>query len=251
MKKLLLLTLVVSSTHLCLGAPQKSTDKQPWSDYYVHDMQRPHPQQIIPETPLAFKKAPADADILFDGSKASMLAAWTKEWVVQEEVMIASATGNNKTKKSYADCELYIEWRIPAGRKVQGQKGGNSGVFLMSAYEIQVQESHTNVTYADGQAGAIYGQYPPRVNPSLAQGEWQYYHILFKAPKYDGATILEPASITVTHNGVVIHNNQSLQGPTKHKKATTYPKTHPSKAPLMLQWHKDPIEFRNIWIREL
>jgi len=165
--------------------------------------------------------------------------------------MIASKEGNNHSKKSYASCQLHIEWRVPADRQVDGQKGGNSGVFFMDMYEVQILESHTNVTYADGQAGALYGQYPPLVNPSLPQGEWQSYDINFTAPVYKDGKCIEPTRITVYHNGVLIHNNQAFQGPALHKLVTSYPKEHPKKGPIRLQWHKDPIEFRNIWIRDL
>ena len=165
--------------------------------------------------------------------------------------MIASRGGNLITKEKFADCQVHLEWRVPAGRVVEGQKGGNSGIFLMNLYEIQIQESHTNVTYPDGQAASIYGQYPPLKNASTPQGEWQSYDIIFKAPVYNEDGVVTPAFITVIHNGVVVHNAQELKGPTKGKKVTKYPKTHAAKGPIRLQWHKDPIEFRNFWVREI
>ena len=186
--------------------------------------------------------------VLFDGTHAD---AFTKNWPIFEGSLIASKLGNLITKDTFGDCQLHLEWRIPAGRSVQGQKGGNSGLFLMSRYEVQIQESHTNTTYPDGQAGALYGQYPPKVNPSLPQGEWQSYDIFFTAPVYEEGKLQSPAYITVIHNGVMIHHHQKLEGPTTHRKAASYPQTHPAKAPLLLQWHQDPIEFRNFWIRDL
>ena len=134
--------------------------------------------------------------------------------------------------------------------KLKGQGGGNSGIFLMDKYEVQIQESHTNVTYADGQAGALYGQFPPLKNASTPQGEWQSYDIVFKAPRYNDKGLVSPATITVIHNGVVIHNAQELLGPSVYRRLPQYPKTHPEKAPIRLQWHGDPIQYRNFWVRE-
>ncbi len=121
----------------------------------------------------------------------------------------------------------------------------------MDKHEVQVQESHTNVTYTDGQAAAIYGQYPPLVNASRPQGERQSYYIIFTAPEYKDGEVTKPATITVIHNWVMVHNAQKLEGPTRHKVVTSYPKDHPEKAPLTLQFHGDPIEYRNTWIRDL
>ena len=165
--------------------------------------------------------------------------------------MLIASPGNTSSKQSFGSMQLHMEWKIPAGREVQGQKGGNSGIFLMGIYEIQIQESHTNVTYADGQAAALYGQTPPMVNASAPQGEWQSYDIIFEAPVYGEKGMERPAYVTVIHNGVMVHHRQKFYGPTKHKKATSYPAKHPEKAPMRIQWHKDPIEFRNIWVREL
>lgn len=242
------IVLACTSAIVTATEPGKKPDtpKQPWSGYPVHDTTRPHPKKVQAKGPVT-TQAPSDAIVLFNGSNTS---AWTKNWTVKDGIMVASP-GNNSTVQSFGDCQLHIEWRIPAGRKVKGQSGGNSGVFFMQKYEIQVQESHTNVTYADGQTGAMYGQHPPLVNASTPQGEWQSYDIIFTAPRYDGETCTEPARVTVIHNGVVIQNNQKYFGTSTHRKLPNYPKSHPAKAPLMLQWHSDPIEFRNIWLREL
>ncbi|WP_435894894.1 3-keto-disaccharide hydrolase [Oceaniferula spumae] len=222
------------------------TPKQPWSEYTVHDMTRPHPEKVAGKTAVT-TKAPEGAIVLFDGKNTD---AFTKNWKVQDGILIASP-GDIRTKQSFGSIQLHVEWRIPAGRKVSGQGGGNSGIFLMDRYEIQVQESHTNVTYADGQAGAIYGQTPPKVNPSAPQGEWQSFDITFQAPVYGEDGVMKSAHVTVVHNGVKIHDQQVIYGPTTHKKVAKYPKTHPEKAPLRIQWHGDPIEFRNIWLTEL
>jgi hypothetical protein len=228
-----------------LSLPLTAQNIQPWSGYSVHDESRPHPIKVE-ATSITTTPPPADADVIFAGKDTDAL---TKAWTIEDGVLIANKLGNNQTKESYGSCQLHFEWKIPAGRKVKGQSGGNSGVFLMGLYEIQIQESHTNVTYADGQAGAIYGQFPPLVNASRPQGEWQSYDITFTAPEYKGGKVVKPAVITVMHNGVIIHHAQDLKGPTKHKKVTQYPASHPDKAPIKFQFHGDPIEFRNIWVR--
>lgn len=242
--KFTFLTLLLSSiSTLSLSA---ENDKQSWSDYLVHDESRPHPKKVAVKDYVSVS-APADADIIFDGKNTNAL---TKAWPVKDGILTA-ARGNNKTKTAYSDCQIHLEWRIPKDRKVKGQSGGNSGLFIMDKYEVQIQESHTNVTYADGQAAAIYGQTPPMINPARPQGEWNSYDISFKAPVYKDGKLETPAYITVIFNGVVVHNNQVIYGPTRHKVTTNYPEQHPSKAPLQLQWHNDPIEFKNFWVRDL
>jgi len=223
-----------------------STPKQPWSDYVVHDGTRPVPEKVKTHGAVIVK-APEDADVLFDGKSSS---EFSSGWEVKDGVMVATKR-DASSKKKYGSCQLHIEWRVPAGRKIENQKGGNSGVFFMGAYEVQVMESYKNVTYADGQAGALYGQTPPRVNASAPQGEWQSYDITFEAPKYDENGMVEPAYVTVIHNGVVVHHRQKYHGPTVFRKVAKYPKKHPEKGPLKLQFHGDPIEYRNIWVREL
>jgi len=220
---------------------------QPWSEYKVHDMTRPHPTKLPANYYTAFP-APDDAVKIFDGTNTDAL---TKKWEIKKGILIATKLGDNKTKESFGDCQIHLEWRIPKDRKVNGQKGGNSGIFIMDKYEVQIQESHTNVTYADGQAAAIYGQTPPLLNASRPQGEWQSYDIFFKAPVYKDGKLITPAYVTVLHNGIVVHNNQVIYGPTRHKVSTSYPDKHPAKAPIRLQWHGDPIEFKNFWVRDL
>lgn len=228
------------------------TPKQPWSDYVVHDGTRPNPEKVK-TAGVVVVTPPSDAIVLFDGKSSD---AFTSNWKVEDGVLIASkgsAKGRSDalSKQEFGSCQLHIEWRIPAGRKVKNQLGGNSGIFFMDRYEVQVQESHTNVTYADGQAGAIYGQTPPLVNASTAQGEWQSYDIIFEAPKYGEKGMEEPAYVTVIHNGVIVQNRTKIHGPTVYKRIATYPETHPEKAPLKLQFHGDPVEYRNIWVREI
>lgn len=222
------------------------TPKQGWSSYCVHDDSRPKPEKVKAAAAV-LAAPPADAKVLFDGKDASN---FTSPWKVVDGAMVADKA-DTFSKQSFGSCQLHIEWRVPADRRVIGQIGGNSGVFLMGLYEVQVQESHTNVTYADGQAAAIYGQTPPLVNASLPKGEWQSYDIIFQAPKYGEKGIEKPAYVTVIHNGVVVHSNQEIYGPTVYQRLPSYPATHPEKAPLRLQFHGDPIEYRNIWVRDL
>ncbi len=246
-------TLLVPVTAQDAKKKKLENPKQPWSDYKVHQMDRPHPKKVKSKGAVT-TPPPAGAIILFDGKNAD---AFDRAWEVKDGILIATkhpkpkTKGDVRTKKSFRDVQLHIEWRIPAGREVKGQKGGNSGVFLMDRYEVQIQESHTNVTYADGQAAALYGQVPPSVNPSVPQGQWQSYDITFKAPVYGEKGLEKPAYVTVIHNGVKVHDNQKIYGTTTHKKVAKYPETHPEKAPIRLQWHNDPIEFRNIWVKEL
>jgi len=243
---------VMVGVGLCGGLPavevgeKPDTPKLPGVPYVVHDGTRPQPPVV--ETDGAVSIAPpSDAVVLFDGSD---LDAWEGTWKIEDGVMVAQE-GQWMTKQEFGPVQLHIEWRIPAGRQVKGQGGGNSGVFLMNLYEVQVLQSHGNQTYPDGQAGSMYGQYPPLVNASAPQGEWQSYDIVFHPPVYEEGDVVEPAKLTLLHNGVLLHNAKPYLGPTQHKKLASYPKNHPEKGPIRLQWHGDPIQFRNIWVREL
>ena len=219
----------------------------PGVPYEVHDGTRPQPP-IVANAGAVVVQPPADAVVLFDGKN---LDAWeSPAWQVKDGVMIA-AERDIVTKQSFGAIQLHVEWRCPAGRKVDGQSGGNSGIFLMGLYEIQVLQSHNNKTYPDGQATALYGQVPPLVNATTAQGEWQSYDIIFTPPVYEGEVVKTPAHATVIHNGVVTQNHSVYLGTSTHKRLAAYPKTHPEKAPIRLQFHGDPMEFRNFWVRPL
>lgn len=221
-----------------------NTPKLPDVPYVVHDGTRPQPRKVGSGGAIEVK-APSDATVLFDGSNTD---AWKGNWQVKDGVLVASP-GGLSTKESFGSCQLHLEFRVPADREVKGQKGGNSGVFLMGRYEIQVGESFANQTYPDGQTGAIYGQTPPLVNSSTPQGEWQSFDIIFDAPVYEDGKVVKSGEVTVLHNGVLLHHGRQILGPTSHKKLAKYPDNHPEAAPLNLQWHGDPIEYRNIWIR--
>jgi hypothetical protein len=163
---------------------------------------------------------------------------------------VVAGPGTPRSKAVFGDCQLHLEWASAEEIKGSGQGRSNSGVFLMGIYEVQVLDSYENTTYFDGQCGAIYKQHPPLVNSSRKPGEWQSYDIIWKAPRFDGGKLISPAFITVLHNGVVVQNHFQLEGDTPFDRAPRY-STHPDKGPITLQYHGNPVRFRNIWVREL
>ncbi len=200
--------------------------------------------------------APSDAVVLFDGKDMlkwrSLKEGGEAKWQVKDGYMqVVPSTGDIATKQEFGDCQLHIEWATPAEVKGEGQGRGNSGIFLMERYEVQVLDSYQNKTYYHGQAGAIYKQYAPLVNASRKPGEWQTYDIIFKSPKFDEqGKVTERARITVLHNGVLIQNNVEIYGNTYHDRPALYT-AHGPKASLKLQDHGDLVRYRNIWIRQL
>ncbi len=223
----------------------------------VHDGERPQPRIVSPGTessPDVPGAAPSDAIMLFDGRS---LDGWSKkaggeaEWKLEGGYMeVAPGTGNICTDTKLGDCQMHLEWMEPEVIKGDGQGRGNSGVFMMELYEIQVLDGYENPTYADGTCGGLYGQCPPLVNPSRKPGEWQSYEVVWTAPRFDGDRLVSPAYVTVLQNGVLIHHHKELIGPTRHKITTCY-QPHPPEAPLMLQDHGDLVRYRNIWYRPL
>lgn len=200
-------------------------------------------------TPGTASTAPSDAIVLFGGKD---LSAWNNgdKWLVADGVATAAKTGIS-TKEMFGDCQLHIEWATPDKVEGAGQGRGNSGVYFMGRYELQVLDSFQNPTYFDGQAGSIYKQYPPLVNASRKPGEWQIYDVIFTAPRFDSSgKLLSPAYITALHNGVLIQNHAELKGNTFFDRPPSY-KAHPPKGTIDLQYHGNPMRFRNIWVREL
>jgi hypothetical protein len=155
-----------------------------------------------------------------------------------------------QTTVEFGDCQLHLEWAAPTEVKGESQGRGNSGVFLMGRYEIQVLDCYDNPTYADGTAAAIYGQFPPLVNACLKPGEWQSYDILWECPRFEGDRLVRPAIVTVIHNGVVVQNHTELLGGTSHREIPPW-QAHPPAGPLRLQDHGDLVRYRNIWYRPL
>ena len=222
------------------------------TDPKATEVWKPAPRVITPGT--ATNTAPSDAIVLFDGKNAM---EWTHtdgsavKWEVADDAMtVVKGTGGIKTKRTFGDCQLHIEWRAPAEVVGKGQGRGNSGIFLQSRYELQVLDNHENVTYSNGQAASIYKQSIPLVNACRPPGEWQTYDIIYTAPRFneDGVKVAS-AHITVLHNGVLVQNNTEIKGTTEY---IGLPKNSKhGKAPIMLQDHSNPVSYRNIWIREL
>ena len=197
---------------------------------------------------------PSDAIVLFDGKD---LSQWLTEdnkpaqWEVKDGVATVNGTGDIYTKEKFADCQLHVEWATPKEIVGEGQGRGNSGIFFQGRYEVQVLDSFTNKTYFHGQAGAVYKQHVPLVNASREPGEWQTYDIVFHAPRFgaDG-NLATPGRVTVLHNGVLVQDNVTIQGATRHDVTPQYWR-HDEKEPLKLQDHHNPVRYRNIWIRPL
>lgn len=225
----------------------------PGQKWRVHDISRPHPPIVTAEP----GKPPSDAIVLFDGKDLSkweqrrrgetVPAAWKVENGYFE---VAARTGDLFSKDKFGDAQYHVEWAAPSKIEGSSQSRGNSGFLIMSRYEIQVLDSFDNVTYADGQAGSIYGQWPPLVNPARKPGEWQTYDIIFEAPRFADGKLTKPACATVLFNGVVVQHHQEIIGRMAHKVVGTYA-PHEPEEPLMLQDHNTPVRYRNIWVRRL
>ena len=224
-------------------------------EWPIHSMERPKPRVVDPGPAGPPAPVPGDAIVLFDGRD---LTRWRDQqggparWKVENGYFeVVPGTGSMVSADAFGDVQLHIEWMSPAPAKGEGQDRGNSGVFLMGMYEVQVLDSYQNVTYADGQAGALYGQFPPLVNACRPPGEWQSYDIIFRAPRFDAdSRLLRPARITALHNGVLIHDHVALTGPTSHRERPPY-RAHADKLPIALQDHAHPVRYRNVWVREL
>jgi len=230
----------------------------PW---HVHDPARPHPKVVTPGAQTG--QPPSDAVILFDGKDLSKwtaarlgTAAFTVSsnpapWKVGNGYFeVRPRSGDIASKEKFGDVQLHVEWMEPADIGGSSQNRGNSGVFLMGLFEIQVLDSFRSPTYADGQAGAMYGQWPPLVNAVRSPGEWQTYDIVFEAPHYAGEKLTRPAAMTVFLNGVLLHNHKEEMGPTIYREVPKYV-AGVSEGPVVLQDHGAPVRFRNIWARRL
>ncbi len=226
----------------------------PGGKWRVHDVNRPRPAMVTPGTGTA---APSDAIVLFDGTNLSKWVTYAKgkelepNWIIRDGYMeVVDGQGGLNTREKFGDIQLHVEWAAPKKIEHKSQDRGNSGIMLMGRYEVQVLDSYDNPTYADGQAAAIYGQFPPPVNVSRKPGEWQTYDIVFEAPKFEGSTLKAPAYVTLFHNGVLMHNRQELLGDTPHAKLGTY-QPHGAEEQLQLQNHHTSVRYRNIWVRKL
>jgi hypothetical protein len=213
----------------------------PWR---VHDAARPQPRVVRPGPPH-----PSDAIVLFDRT----LSRWKGgPWRVDEAggfFEVEPGAGDIETTFALGDGQYHLELAIPEGETGAGQDRGNSGIFLLGRYEIQVLDGFENPTYADGQIGAIYGQHPPLVNAARRPGEWQTLDAIWSGPRFSAAALRRPAHLTLLLNGVVVQHEAELLGPTRHGQLTSY-EPHPETGPLRLQDHGSRVRFRNVWYRK-
>jgi hypothetical protein len=246
-----LLAILAAGAKVC-AAPDAG---QEWK---VHDPNRPEPPVITPgtgRTPEQAGQPPSDATVLFDGKD---LTAWRAKdggpakWKIDNGYLeVVPQAGDIHTRQAFGDCQLHVEWATPNPPQGGEYDRGNSGVYLMGLYEVQIFDSYQHKLYADGEAAAIYGQYPPLVNACRPPGQWQTYDIIFHGPRFDrNGKLLRPAYVTALHNGVLVQDHVALTGPTQHQQRPPY-QPHPEKLPLLLQEHNNPVRFRNVWIREL
>jgi hypothetical protein len=232
----------------------QDTPMQPDGLWHVHDPARPQPPVVTTDKFSQEAPPPSDAIVLFDGTD---LSQWRDKrdggpvpWRVEDGVAI-SAKDDIVTTNQFGDIQLHLEFREPVLHGREGQDRGNSGVFLMGRYEIQVLDCYHNLTYADGSTGAIYGQHPPLANACRPPGEWQTYDIIFNVPHFDeDGKLLTPGYATVFQNGVVVQNHQAIRGDTNWRVPGTYTPVGPT-GPLALQYHNNSVAFRNIWVRPI
>lgn len=255
MKKILLFTITLTAGFYTINAQNAKPED---TEYYT-----PVPKIVTPGNVCG--QAPSDAIVLFDGTNLDQWVA-TKDstspdkWTVANNAMtVNKKNGDIQTKRTFTDFQLHIEYLIPANITGSGQARGNSGIFLAAlpwgpgGYELQVLDNYNNATYVNGQAGSLYKQTPPLVNPCRKPGEWQTYDVIWTAPRFnDDGSVKSPARATVLLNGVLVQNNTTLNGDTPYIGQPSYKKHGP--APIKLQAHGDksePISYRNIWVREL
>ena len=263
-----LVAMPVASAHEDLTKPEIKVEKKKDGLYMYIDGVKVHEtdttKQPLPKvvTPGAAVGAPpSDAVVLFDGSEKSFKENWSdtkggaSKWKTVDGAMESvRGAGYIQSKAKFGSCQLHIEWASPAQVKGNGQGRGNSGVFLMGNYEIQVLDSFKNQTYADGQAGALYGRSKPLVNASRGPGEWQTYDVIFHRPLFDkDGKVTRRATFTVLHNGILIQDHTVLSGGTgwQGPHAASEYKAHADKLPISMQDHGNPVRFRNVWVREL
>ncbi|MDQ6828266.1 MAG: DUF1080 domain-containing protein [Gemmatimonadota bacterium] len=250
--------LVLAATCSLASARAHSQSAQDARNWPQHSLTRPRPAVIDPAPASSATRPPSDAIVLFDGRD---LSRWEKAddekpgaaaWKVAHGYMeVVGGAGNIRTKQRFGDIQLHIEWSAPAPPHGESQERGNSGVFLMGMYEVQILDSYQNETYADGQAASVFGQYPPLVNASRPPGQWQSFDIVWHRPQFDNAgALVRPAFVTVLHNGVLVQDNVELLGPTAHQRRPPYA-AHADRLPFSLQDHGFPVRFRNVWVRPL
>ena len=235
--------------------------RERYMQWEVHDQTRPKPVVVTPGTVSSAEQvgtAPSDSLVLFDGTGTDAFqhgngSACT--WNILDDGTLEVAPregGDLHTKQAFGDIQLHLEWMVSEEMPdKQGQGRGNSGVFLMNRYEVQILDCYENESYADGMAGSVYGQAPALANACRPRGQWQVYDIIFRRPHFDDdGNCTMPATVTVLHNGVLVQDHLEILGPTRHHARTQYG-AHEDAVPFRLQDHGDKMRFRNIWVREL
>lgn len=228
----------------------KDTPVQPWSGYRVHDPDRPAPKKVDPgefSTQERVGKPPSDAIVLFDGKD---LSRWKpNQWKVVDGYLVAT-TGPFETVEAFGSFQLHLEWQAPKVEEENIMNRGNNGVFLMGLFEIQIFDPRTKI-YPDGQAAAIYSETPPLVNACREPPQWEIYDIIFTAPAFKDGKLASLPRVTMLHNGVLVHHEQVIYGPTGHRTLPAPIAVGKTRGPLALGAHHCPVRFRNIWIRPL
>lgn len=241
--------------HILVYSPEgvpgyKDTPKQPWSGYLVHDPDRPVPPRVDPGEPACGNNAgkpPSDAIVLFDGRD---MKQWLPaQWSIEQGCLVAGR-GDLTTRQEFGHCQLHLEWQAPDPPQGSWSNRGNNGVKMLGLFEIQIFDSDSTKIYADGQAAAVYSQTPPLVNACRKSGQWQTYDIALRAPRFQDGKLVEPARLTMFHNGVLVHFNQEIYGSSPHAGVATYDGAKAT-GPISLLAHNSPVKFRSIWIRPL
>ena len=219
------------------------------SKWRVHDKERPQPPKVTPGHGDLERQPPSDAIILFDGTNLDRWRGASEEKKregLKDEVINIVVTGQLTSIDEFGDCQLHVEWMTPVGPEDR-MNWGNSGVFLLGCVEVQVIESHDSYIYADGNAGSIYGQYPPLVNPARRPGEWQSFDIICTAPKIENGKQIQPAYLTIFYNGVLVQNHSEVLGKVAHRNVPA--RMDVEKGPIILQQHGSAVKYRNVWVR--
>jgi hypothetical protein len=268
-KLIIAAALAATATNLALAQPAskpheividgvagfQDTPMQPDGKWHVHDPARPQPVIVTPgKTFSQDAAAPSDAVVLFDGKDLSQWrdkkTGGDAQWTVADGIA-TSAKGDIVTTNKFGDIQLHLEFREPTPPKESGQGTGNSGIYFMGLYEIQILDCYQNKTYADGATGGLYGQHPALANACRPPGEWSTYDCIFTAPRFDAdGKVISPAYLTATLNGVVVQNHQAFRGATNWRSPGKYSK-HDAELPLLLQYHNNSVSFRNIWVRKV